>query len=217
MENPYQTTSGGGPLMSPAPPPNPGPGSSGWPNSLGLVVAIFGGCALAMGLFSFALLNSGITEKTMLEAAKGLPEAEQFHAYLKEHALVTNIIMPGAAVLLGALALWSGLALRARKPNALGLTLTWAGLKSLYALLIAPVSLGQAKAQLPMTLAMQKQILGKTPGALDMTSMMEVMVPLTVALQTVWMLLLPLFCLIWFFRKKIRLEMSGWGRESTPQ
>ncbi|MCP4247239.1 MAG: hypothetical protein GY778_09340 [bacterium] len=123
-------------------------------------------------------------------------QAEQSMRESAAWAVPTSVV----AACLAALLLAAGVALVKQRPQAVGRCRLWAVLKILYGIAYTVL-------QYPMLRQMmqEQQDAGALPAA-----MTELLIWITVATTLGWIVIYPVFLLIWFGRSKIALEVADW-------
>jgi hypothetical protein len=178
-----------------------------WPKAIGIVAMIFGVLGSLGGLW--AVGTSFFTE--MLAKLSHLPpdSYEKWRPFMVGNGLAT--------LFLGGLLFFGGLFLMQRKRSSSKMLNSWAILKMIVGVTCLYFNFLMQKEQMPLMMEYQKEMMEKAgaPGVEKMadmvTGMTEVMVIVGLVAGLVWLMVLPVFMLIWFIRPKIRHEVAGWG------
>ena len=104
-----------------------------------------------------------------------------------------------------------------RKHFSVMILMGWSLVKMLFVLGIFFLSFKMQREMLPLVLDQQKKVMEKAGGAgseqmIDIVSgATEVLSIAMLFVGLAWVMVLPIFMLIWFIRPKIRKEVAGWG------
>jgi hypothetical protein len=203
------------PYQQPFHPPLPSEASpeSRWHKPLGIVGIIFGAGAALMGLFGLIMVP---IQKKILGAAGVMDGVSPGHMFIQNY-----VVLP-LAIALGGLLLAGSIQLLRRRPVAKTLILTWAALKIILIIGSAPSSYAVGKgamqaqtAQMEQTASSSKMPQAEKQIISSMGGFMDSMIIVSVIFQILWGCAFPIFQLIWFNRKKIRLQVQAWN--SLPQ
>lgn len=186
---------------------------SQWPKTLGIITLMFGIFGGLKGLMSIA---SGFFSEMMAKAAN-MPA--DFYEKWRPFMLGSGAV----EICLGALLFLGAALLLFRKRFSMIVLVFWALLKMLVGVVGGFFSYMMQQEQLPLLMEQQKKAMEKASGAggaagaeqvMDMVSgATEVFSTLFLVAGLLWVMVLPLFILIWFIRPKIRKEMATWSSE----
>lgn len=178
---------------------------STWPNVIGITSIIFGSfgvlcnCAGVFAPWAMGMLlqsQQGGTQDAGMEAAA---HAYDVHAVL---LIASSVIAVFVAILL----LVGGIMLVRRSEKSRTVHLAWAGLKICLALCL--VALGLVVANTQYEYLMQNATQADADQA-------RIGAYVSAGIQIVWLLVWPVFTLIWFMRGKIRDEVASWANISS--
>lgn len=185
-----------------------------WPKTIGIVTLLFGVLGGLKGAGS--ILSSFFSE--MLAKASNLPP--EFYDKWRPFMLGSG----AGEICLGIFLFLGGFMLLYRKRFAVVILVLWALMKMLFGVVGTFFNYLMQKEQLPLMLEQQRKAMQKAGGAGGgagteqvaemVTSMTQVISTVMLFAGLIWVMVLPLFILIWFIRPKIRRELATWGRES---
>jgi hypothetical protein len=200
-----------GGAMPPFPPPTPAmpptarapasyaPSRSTWPTVLGVIAIVFGALGLLKGIWGLLspLFLDAMADMMPSESAASFEVMEEWASYFA--AMYT------ATILVGGVLLAAGIGLVKRLQW--GVTAVW-----LWVFVRIVVAVGEAvlgsQAQHEQFTAMAQQ----DPSLQGMGSgFASGMTAFTFVFTLLWGCALPVFMLIWFSRKKIKAEVTGWS------
>lgn len=180
-----------------------------WPKTIGIIAIIFGIFGGLKGLV--AIVSTFFGE--MLAKASNLPP--EFYDKWRPFMLGSG----AGEIILGILLFVGGLLLLYRKRFSMVMLMGWAVMKMLFAVVGFFFNYQMQREQIPLLLEQQQEAVKKAGGA-GSEQVMEMVTGATEIISTVmlfagliWVMLLPIFILIWFIRPKIMRQVSGWGRE----
>jgi len=184
---------------------------SSWPKTLGIIAMVFG---VLGALSSLTAILSSFFPGFLAKMSQLPPDFyDKWSFYLLSSGLAT--------LFLGALLFFGGLFLTLRKPLASKMISSWAVLKMVLGVVGNYFAYQMQQEQIPLMLENQKKLMEKaSPEAAAQAEQMVGMVSGITEIATVvgmvlgmaWLMVLPVFMLIWFIRPKIRKEMVGWGQ-----
>lgn len=186
------------------PPEMPGTNQTVWHRVLGIICIVFGAGAALMSVISTVgqKTMSKFTEQ-QLEVTGQDPAA---YAALMEEWSGKLMALGGATALVALVLAAGGVLLLLKKRKAATALKVWAGLKIALVLITIPVTAGFQKAN--MEVAFGGAMAGE--GAEIAASATRVGLVVTIAFGVIWGLILPVFNLIWFSRKKIKEQVAFW-------
>lgn len=181
-----------------------------WPKIIGIIALLFGLLGAVKGGIAIATTLLG----KMGAAADG---ASGMSAFYEKWSL---FLYGGATgeIFLGGLLFVGGIILLFRKRFAMLALVAWALIKMLFVAVSFVLNFLMQREQLPLVIEQQKKMLDKAGGAgneqmLEMVSgATNIISKVMMFVGLIWVMLLPLFVLIWFIRPKIRREMADWGK-----
>lgn len=189
----------------------PAPKPSGWPIAIGIVCVIFGalgsfgGCVMmSVNIFVNKLL-------AMLEGVSGnTPGLDVQVAQIRTLAQyqMVGIVLAAVSLVLAVLLLVSGFGLLKRRPWSVRSAVTWAVLKLVYSLPSTAYAFMINRAQFPA----MEEAAANSPNAppAGLYSLMGSMSATNVIIGMAWAWALPIFLLVWFYRRKIKEETRTW-------
>lgn len=191
--------------ISHLPPGIPAAGQTLWHKVLGILCVVFGG-----GSALYAILST-VGQKAMARFSEQQMEftgadPAAYRALMEEWSGPLTIM--GAATSVVALVLLAGGVLLLLRKRTSGVVLKgWAGLKMLLLVVTTPVLASFQKAN--MDVAFAGALAGE--GAEMAASGARIGLVVGLAVTVLWGLLLPVFVLIWFSRRKIREQVAFWS------
>ena len=191
------------PTVAGAIPPKP----SSWPMVIGVIAIIFGSLATLGGCFG--LVSSLFLDQFMSLVPQG--EAEEMTSALD--GLKPALIISGALTMVLAIVLLiGGIGLLRRRAWGRSTCLTWAVLKIVLVVGGSVLSYIVQQAQF-QAMAEDPNMAGSMPGFLP--ALMQAMGVVGLVVGVLWGWALPIFMLIWFSRRKIKVETAQWGRPAS--
>jgi len=181
-----------------------------WPKVLGIIAMVFGVLGSLSGLWAIA---SSFFSEILAKMANLPPD---FYDKWKPFMLASGL----GTVFLGALLFFGGLFLMQRKRSSTMMLNSWAILKMALGVAGAYLSYQMQSEQMPLMMEHQQKMMKKSgAGAEQMAEMItgvtEIATMVGMVFGLAWLMVLPVFILIWFIRPKIRKEVAGWGREEV--
>ncbi|MFK5922097.1 MAG: hypothetical protein QM496_07945 [Verrucomicrobiota bacterium] len=186
---------------------------SSWPKTVGIITLIFGILGVLKGLSAIASSFFG----EMMAKVSNLPP--EFYDKWKPFMLGSGAV----DILLGLLLFAGSLVLIFRKRFAMFVLVGWALMKIVFGLVGGVFNFIMQREQMPLVIEQQRKAMEKAGGAsgaagadqvADMVgNATEILSTVMLFVGLAWLMVLPLFILIWFIRPKIRREMADWGSE----
>ncbi len=186
---------------------------SSWPKTVGIITLIFGILGVLKGLSTIASSFFG----EMMAKVSNLPP--EFYDKWKPFMLGSGVV----DILLGLLLFAGSLVLIFRKRFAMFVLMGWALMKIVFGLVGGVFNFIMQREQMPLVIEQQRKAMEKAGGAsgaagadqvADMVgNATEIISTVALFVGLAWLMVLPLFILIWFIRPKIRREMADWKNE----
>jgi len=180
-----------------------------WPKTLGIIFIVFGVLGIMQGCFGvLSLLVFGAVSDALPEEQA---QMMSFMDSLKPWIITAGVIAFIVAVML----LAAGIGVVSRKVWSRKLALMWAGTKMVFVVANSLLSYTAQKAQFED----MQEMMASDPNAASAMSffgqLMMWMGVFMIIVTIIWGWALPVFTLIWFSRKKVRMEVASWG-EASP-
>jgi len=180
-----------------------------WPKTIGIIAMVFGVLGALNGLI--AMISSFFSE--FLAKMSQLPP--DFYDKWRPFMLGSG----AGTVFLGVLLFSGGLFLTMRKRISSRILNSWALLKMVLGMVSVYYSFQMQQEQMPLILEQQKKTMEKAGGGAGAEQMVDMMTGFTeiatmvgMVLGLVWLMVLPVFILIWFIRPDISEEVAEWGK-----
>lgn len=190
------------------PPPQPAPPPQRvekWPTIIGIIALVFGILGILGGLVAIA--NPFLIGVQMENAVQtGVADQAAVDAYMAEFGKLQWLIVP-ATLILGALLTLGGIFLLRRKPSGPLLLKIWSILKIVVGgfLIYKGAELSTDQVEI---------LVGGGAAGTDQAEMAgniaSIVTKATIVFQSIWLVLLPIFLLIWFSRSKVKETVAKW-------
>ncbi|MCB1094928.1 MAG: hypothetical protein KDN22_05045 [Verrucomicrobiae bacterium] len=184
------------------PPQMPVAGQNIWHRVVGIICIVFGAGAALQSIVG--IIGQGpmakLAQQQMTEASAAA------HQALMTQWSGKLVVLGGATGLIALVLVVSGILLLFKKRKAVVALKTWAGLKIALLLVTIPITAGFQKAVAELQFA--GALAGE--GAEFAASAGRIWIVVAIAAQVIWGLILPVFILVWFSRKKIREQVAFW-------
>jgi hypothetical protein len=187
-------------------------GGSAWPIVIGTLSIVFGaGGFLAYGCFgTLGMAMLSFLQSWFEDLAETNP---QFEVQAAQFAAMSGYTLPlliqnAIAGVLGVLLLIGGIGVVSRRRYGVTTSLVWCILKVLYVFPAAWIGYTMSMAQFE---AMEEAAVQQGVSNLGF-GMLSTMGWVGSVIQLLWLLVWPVFMLIWFLRPKIRAETATWPR-----
>lgn len=188
-----------GPLMiSPRP--------STWPVVIGIIAIVLGGLAAVQGCFGAVVAPFTANLSQSIPTAPGQPNP---FAFMRSHT-VDAIAIGVATAIMGCWLLVSGIALTQRKAWSRLSILLWSPVKIVFVVVAAIVQTSMQQDQL------QQMTAASQPAPPMMKPAMNAFLVVIMAMVALWGWAGPVFCLIWFNRRKVKDETAAWAAQAKP-
>jgi len=215
----------------PNPPPLPPPSEevreygtpAGWAAPIGITCIVFGalGALTSLSYIAFGYMSGMMsmmpTEPTT-PGGPAMPDMTELYAVWEKWGASMKIF-GWVGVLLGVLLFFAGWMLVLRRKLSRPVLIGWSYAKTLYAMGYAYYMGAMMKEQMAAQMAMQVSLMESmgTPGSPapvmpDMAGVAETMANVMTIAMTLWLLALPIFLLVWFYRQKTRTQMALWEK-----
>ena len=179
-----------------------------WPKTLGIICIVFGALGIMHGCFGVISLfvTDWFTTLVPQQQAEMMDSMEPFKPWLITSGIMTLVL---AIVLLIA-----GIGIVGRKVWSRNTVLIWSGTKMAFVIANSILSYMVQKANYEE----MQEMMASDPNAVAAMSILgQIMMwvgMFTIVIMIIWGWALPVFTIIWFSRKKARIEVTTWGEVS---
>jgi hypothetical protein len=180
------------------------PGSK-WPKVLGIISIIFGAGSILqsiIGPVSMLLVKKQM--QAFVDQGADQAKVDEYIAKITSHTYMSSV----AVALLGIILLTGGILLLRRRRAASPILQVWAVLKIIVGGLI--IFKSAALSRLQMEVMFSSTALGGGKEAEMVNTFASYGMWFSLIFGLVWLVILPVFILIWFNREKAKQEMNGW-------
>lgn len=174
-----------------------------WPTVLGVLAIIFGSLGFLQGILSLIgpLIVSHLPNMTAQSGFDPFAGMADWRGWLLIIALLTSLA--GATLLIG------GLLLLSRRAQSRNIILGWSVGKMLLAVFSSYVGYRIQQAQFASMAQSGNNMAG-------MQSFMSIFGVVGVFIGVIWAWALPVFMIVWFVRRPVRLELRTWSAPMSP-
>ncbi|MCH8824707.1 MAG: hypothetical protein IH984_14505 [Planctomycetes bacterium] len=180
-----------------------------WPKTLGIICIVLGALGIIQGCFGVLSIfaTDWVTTFVPQQQAEMMDSVESLQPLL----IISGVIFFALAATL----LAAGIGMVLRKLWSRKTVLIWSGTKMAFVVANSILNYMVQKAQFE---EMQEMLASDPNAAAAMSFFGQLMMwmgMLMIVIMIIWGCALPVFTLIWFSRKKVRIEVASWG-EASP-
>lgn len=186
-----------------APPTQPGvylvpARAPAWPKVIGVIAIVLGAGGALGGLCGALMpwLQGALQSLLPPETAAGLMPFEKWRVPLA--------ILQVATMLVAVLLLIGGIGLVSRKPWSKAVLLWWAGMR-------IPLVVGAVFMGILSQRGQMEYLQHQAAGPIPVNSIIRISQGIGLCVGLVWGWALPVFLIVWFFRRKVRDEVAQWS------